>query len=265
MASRVLSSKWGKLNPNLLATLYPVNRQGYAEPDAAGDLVAVQAPPLEGSIEMSGNWQSAFEQAGAESKAPTIMAMLQTGQLQSYVEAILGKGNDSTLAGRISAEITEISKNGAGRTGMTKLNSTQIFTGAAPVKISMTLNFRAFDDADAEVRQPVDQLSRWVLARSLAENGGLAQFIVNLSNSQGLLKALLPSESPQLLGIRFGGYTFSPLVMESLSRQLTGPRTAQGDPLNESVQITLSSLTALDQGDWTRARQGEPTRMFTNT
>lgn len=265
MATRVLSSKWGKLNPRLLAALYPVDREGYPASDPAGDLVMVVAPPLEGSIELSGNWQSAFEQAGAEAKAPTIMAMLQTGQLQSYAEAIFGAGNDATLAGRISLEITEFSRAGQGRTGMTKLNSTQIFTGAAPVKISMTLNFRAFDDTDAEVQQPVDQLCRWVLAKDLAPNGGLAQAIINFREGKGALKALLPSEAPPLLALRYGGYTFSPMALENVSRTLTGPRTSDGGLLNESVQITLSSLTALDQNDWVRARAGQPTRMFNNS
>jgi hypothetical protein len=265
VASRVLSSKWGKLNPGLLATLYPVNRQGYAEPDAAGDMVSVQAPPVEGSLELTGNWQSAFEQSGAEAKAPTIMAMLQTGQLQSYVEVLLGKGNDETMTGRISLALTEISQSGAGRTGMTKLNSTQIFTGSAPVKISMTLAFRAFDDPASEVTQPVDQLCRWVLAKELAMNSSLAQGIQNFRDGQGVLKWLLPSVAPQLLALRFAGYTFSPMVLESVSRDLTGPRSAQGSSINSSVQITLASLTALDQGDWIRARQGEPARMFNNT
>lgn len=264
MANTVLSSKWGGLNASLLATLYPVNQQGYP----LADEVSVVAPPTEGNIELTANWQSPFEQSGTENKAPFIMQMLQSGTLQSYAETFLGKGTDqgggNGLQARLAQEIADFSREGQGRSGMTKLNSTQIFTGAAPIKIPLTLHFRAFDDPEKEVQAPIDQLARWTLARSLAPNGNLVSAIQNFSQGQGFLKSLLPSLAPQMIALRYGRYTFAPMVIESMSHPITGPRTADGAILNVAVQISLASMTALDSADWDRARSGRPTQLFNN-
>lgn len=256
----ILRSKWGSLSEVLQAVIFPV--------DSTGKFIAgspqVIAPLFEASLEVSANWQSPFEQSGPESKIPAVMAMLQTGTLQSYAETILGKGDpgDNSLSARVSRDITEFSRDGQGRSGMTKLNSTQVFTGAAPIKVPLTLRFRAFDDPDAEVQQPIDQLIRWSLARSLAKDGNIVAAIQSFRDGQGFLKALLPSQAPQMVGMTYGGYTFAPMVIESIQHPITVPRTREGDPLHVAVQLTLASLTALDAGDWTRARNGQPTLLF---
>jgi hypothetical protein len=261
VASAVLSSKWDGLNAALLASIYPVDSAGQRV-----DGAEVRSPPTEAAVELTANWQSPFEQTGAESKAPAIMGMLQTGALASYAEALLGKAapGDSSVIGRINAEIQDFANTGQGRSGMTKLNSTQVFTGAAPVKITLTLAFRAFSDAAREVQAPLDQLARWVLARELARNGGLAEAFQAFKTGQGFLKALLPSLAPQMVGLSYGGYVWAPLVIESMSVPMTVPRTGLGAAAATSVQIALASLTALDRDDWTRARQGKPTRLFNN-
>lgn len=232
---------------------------------------SVKSPLTEANIELTGNWQSAFENAGPESKAPTIMAMLQSGSLSSYLQAFFGRAdptsqNQGVLNGLLS-QAENFAKSAQGRTGMSKLNSTQIFTGSAPVKIAGTLHFRAFDDPESEVRKPVDQLSQWALPKKLAASGSLVSLIesfksANRANDFNLVQALLPSEAPQMLGLRYGGYTFSPLVLESVGRPLTVPMTKRGEPLSISIPFTLASLTALDAGDWGRARQGLPTKLF---
>lgn len=264
MANTVLSSKWGGLNASLLATLYPVNQQGYPRADD----IEVVAPVTEGNIELSANWQSPFEQSGTENKAPFIMQMLQSGTLQSYAETFLGKGSDegggNGLRARLAQDIADFSREGQGRSGMTKLNSTQIFTGASPIKIPLTLHFRAFDDPEKEVQAPIDQLAKWTLARELAPNGNLISAIQKFNAGEGFLKSLLPSLSPQMVALRYGRYTFAPMVIESMSHPITGPRTADGAILNVAVQVTLASMTALDAGDWDRARSGRPTQLFNN-
>lgn len=267
MAGSVLQSKWGGLDKNLLASIYPVDFMG----KAVGDGITVKSPLTESNVELTGNWQSAFENAGPESKAPTIMAMLQSGSLSSYLQAFFGKAdptsqNDGVLNGVLS-QVQGFAKNAQGRTGMSKLNSTQIFTGSAPVKITGTLHFRAFDDPDGEVQQPIDQLAKWVLPKTLAESGSIVSLIEAVRGARRLsdiniVQALLPSEAPQMLGLRYGGYTFSPLVMESVGRPLTVPMTKAGQPLTVSIPFTLASLTALDVGDWDLARQGKPTKLF---
>jgi len=257
MGAPVLTSKWGRLNENLLATIYEVDSRG----NPAGG-PSVIAPPTEGTIELTANWQSPFENTGVENKIPAITGMLQTGTLQGVAESILGNGSDTGIAARLRQEIVEFSKEAQGRSGMTKLNSTQVFTGAAPIKIPLTLHFRAFDDAASEVQAPIDQLAKWTLARQLAANGSLVSAIQAFRDGQGFLKALLPSVSPQLVGLRYATFVFAPLVIESMSHPLTVPRTVKGEPLHVVVQLTLASLTALDRGDWTRARNGEPTQLF---
>jgi hypothetical protein len=65
----------------------------------------------------------------------------------------------AALAAKISAEhgdgAIELLRNAAGRTGITKLNSTQIFSGMPPVKFSFTAHFRALTDPQSEVRDPI--------------------------------------------------------------------------------------------------------------
>jgi len=259
VAGVILKSKWGGLNRALLASIYPVTAQG--EPQAGPE---VQAPPSDGNIELSANWQSPFENTGAESKIPAIAGMLQTGTLQSYAETLLGKGSDDGYRARLSQEVTDFSREAQGRSGMTKLNSTQVFTGAGPVKIPLTLHFRAFDDPASEVQAPIDQLAQWTLARQLAANGSLVQAIQNFSQGQGFLKSLLPSLAPQMVAFRFAGYTFAPMVLETMNFPLNVPRASKGEPLNVTVQIVLSSLSAMDAGDWSRALQGRPIQLFNN-
>jgi len=257
MGAPVLTSKWGRLNKKLLATISEVNHQGR---HAGGP--SVIAPITEGNIELTANWQSPFEHSGVENKMPAVTAMLQSGTLQGIAETLLGTGSDTGIAARLRDEIVEFSKDAQSRSGMTKLNSTQVFTGAAPIKIPLTLHFRAFDNAATEVQAPIDQLAKWTLSRQLAANGSLVSAIQAFSNGQGFLKALLPSVSPQLVALRYANYTFAPLVIESMGMPITVPRSVKGDPLHVAVQLVFSSLTALDRGDWTRARNGEPTQLF---
>jgi hypothetical protein len=258
MKQRVLSSKWSGLNAELLASIFAVNFDGSPVVDG----VTVVAPPTDGTLELTANWQSPFEHMGAETKAPAIAAMLQTGTLQGAAETLLGKGSGDGLRDRLAREISDFSQAAQGRSGMTKLNSTQVFTGAAPIKIPLTLHFRAFDSPNAEVRQPIDQLARWTLARQLAANGSIVSAIQNFKQGQGLLKSLLPSQAPQMVALRFGGYTFAPLVIESMTMPMTVPRASDGEPVAVAVQLVLASLTALDAEDWARARRGEPIALF---
>lgn len=263
-AGRVLASKWGGLSPYLMATIYPVNAQGLREPDTNIVLAPVQNDSF--NIELCANWQSPFEQTGPESKIPALMGMLQSGTLESYAQALLGKAadGDDSLGARLSREITEFSRSGQGRSGMTKLNSTQVFTGAPPVKFSMTLLFRAFSDPTAEVEEPVDQLVSWHLSRELAPNGNIVSAIQAFKNGQGFLKALMPSLSPQLVALNYGGRLYSPVVIESISLPQSVPRSLDGRAINIAVQVNMATLTALDQNDWNLARMGQPTRLFNN-
>jgi len=271
MADKDLGSKWDGLNPNLLARIVAVEATGK---HTGGN--AVVAPITDGNIELTANWQSPFEQSGAETKAPAMMAMLQTGALGDYSQA-LGEavtGSKNWLArmfpalGLSGAEeapqgVPAFIAEAQGRTGMTKLNSTQVFTGAAPVKFTITLLFRAFRDPKTEVRAPIDQLARWMLSQELAQSGSIVSAGRAVAGGK-IVSALLPSKAPQMVAFQFGGYRFAPLVIEGLSHQLHVPRGVDGNMLNVSVQLNLASLTALDQEDWARAGRGQPINLFNN-
>lgn len=258
-----LSSEWTGLSPHLLATIYPVNRQGLA-----ADGPEVVAPVTELTVEGTANWSSPFENSGTESKAPSITAMLQSGTLSTYTQLasnLKGSGPISDfladLVKKGANAVADFAKQAQGRSGMTKLNSTQIFSGAPPLRLPMTLHFRAYKSPIREVHAPVDQLWSWFLAGSLAPDS----MIANAFKSAGdALSTILPSSAPQMVGLRFGGFTFAPLVIESMSHPLAVERTFKGEALHIAVNLVLSSLTALDARDWRRAREGKPTRLSGN-
>lgn len=253
-----LGSKWDGLSDHLLAVIYPVDATGTRE----GTDPAVYGPISDSSIEISANWQSPFESSGIENKIPAITNMLQSGALESLATAVLGK--DSGIAALLSKEVTDFAKKTQGRSGMTKLNSTQVFTGAGPVNIPITMHFRAFDDPDSEVHWPIEQLAQWTLARDLAPNGSLASAVQSFRDGRGGVKSLLPSLAPQMVAFKYGGHLFAPMVIHNMSHPITVPRTSGGAMLHVSVQLTLTTLTALDKNDWTRARNGQPTKLFNN-
>lgn len=269
MTGPVLTSKWDGLSPSLLASVYAVDSGG--APIAGAPMVL--APFTEAQLEVSANWQSPFEQSGLDNRLPAISALAQTGALGSYIDMFGNNGGgEDTLVGRLvssfNQSVSEFATTAAqatqGRSGLTKLNSQQVFTGAMPIKVTATMIFRAFDNPQTEVVAPVDQLIRWTLARELAQNAAAAQAFRNLADGQGLLKAALPSLTPTMVAIRYAGFTLSPMVIESVSKPLTVPRYRDGSALQEQVQVTFGSLTALDENDWIRARRGNPIKLFNN-
>lgn len=249
--TEILSSKWGGLSRHLLASIFVVNHDG----SRAADGFEVRCPLTDASMEVVANWQSPFEHMGPESKMPSLTAMVQSGTLEPYATALLGKAadGDAGLGAKLSREITEFSRIGQGRTGMTKLNSTQVFNGAPPLKIQATAVFRAWKDPAVEVHAPIEALVRWSLAKKLAQSGGIAGALVALKEGQGFMKALLPSEAPPMVGFIYGGWGFSPMVIENIGMPLTVPRSKHGEMLSVSVSLTLATLTALDAGDWKNA------------
>jgi len=60
-------------------------------------------------------------------------------------------------------------KNLEGQTGITKLNSRQVFSGLPPIKIPITMYFRAWANAQDEVERPINQLFEWALPQELAD------------------------------------------------------------------------------------------------
>lgn len=251
--------QWGQLSRHLIARLYLCNASGteltQEEANNEGLLLGdVQAPATQVNQEVSLNWQSPFENSGPESKAPTIMAMIQTGQIATIANAlqaiIPGDNAVTNLLKDAATNSAQWATDLEGRTGITKLNSRQVFSGMPPIKITMVLHFRAFSDPQAEVMAPYQRLLEWSLPKQLAKDGVLSELIKN--GGSDFVKSLFPSEAPPLIGFRYMNNRYSPMVIESLGSPLDGPVGRTGLPIYRSVQLSLATLTALDRNDVAR-------------
>lgn len=238
-----LSSLWDGLSPHLIASIFRCDRKGKALTDEP----VIRAPMMEAELEVSLNWQSPFEQAGPESKAPALMAMLQSGALQPFVDAIQGKQEGEADRSQSS----EFLKQFEGRTGITKLNSTQVFTGMPPARIQGQLLFRAWLNAQREVEVPINQLMQWALPEELSDDGTVLTRLVEAGKGEkDAIDALMPSFSPVLVGITYKGKTFAPMVIEMVGLPLSSPVDSSGHFVEMVVPITISTLTAMDSKDW---------------
>lgn len=210
----------------------------------------MRAPLTEANLEVVLNWQSPFEQAGPESRAPTLLAMLQSGVLQPIIDSLAPKVEE----GGVHKRANEFLRQFEGRTGVTKLNSMQVFNGMPPVKITVTALFRAWQDAASEVEAPFDKLMKWALPVSLSEDGSvLARAVEAVKGDKGYIEALLPSTSPTRIAMHYKGRTYSPLVIESIGMPMSSPVDKDGRYVQLAVPLTLCTLTAIDRKDWTAA------------
>lgn len=251
-----LTSRWDGLSDHLIASFYEVERRTdqngktYWAMVDCGPAGVVKAPLTEASMETILAWQSPFEGAGADKGMPTIAAMLQSGALMPYVDPNGGAGQ-------------AISKF-EGRTGITKLNSTQVFTGMQPVKIQVTALFRAWENPIEEVEDPFNQLMKWALPVELAPNGAVMSaftavkgFVTGTPLDQAAVDALLPSTAPVCIAMKYKGRTYSPLVIESIGHPMNSNVDANGHYVELLIPMTLCSLTAMDRQDWVNSRRSE--------
>lgn len=248
-----LESKWDGLSPHLLATFFDVERTSATEFQPVADGVRVRAP-FTGSVQVSMDpkWDSPFDSAGAESRAPTLMAMLQSGQMQAIADAGQRVG---VVSGDTAQKSNQFLMQFAGRTGMTKLNSTQIFVGSDPMRIQGGLIFRAWNDALEEVENPVDWLAQRALPVQLSKDGSLvARGTLAAGGELDAVSALMPSLAPSMIGMIYKGRCFYPLVIEQFAPDFGAPVNADGHFTHMQVQITLTSLAAIDREDWTNFR-----------
>ena len=154
-----LGSDWDGLNSNLVASFFAIKKRNSDDKNTIRwerdmDQREVKAPLTDGSAEATLNWQSPFENMGPDQKLSTFSSMLQAGGFSSFMaqlKALL------PTSGIVQSTAESIAKR-EGMSNLTKLNSTQVFTGMPPVKISVTAHFRAYANAAEEVRAPMDQL-----------------------------------------------------------------------------------------------------------
>lgn len=238
---------WDGLNPTLIATIYEVDHK--SEPlDEASRVRCLFVD--DANLEVTLNWQSPFEGAGPEARAPTLSAMLQSGAIQPIAER-LGDG--------VGGATKEVSETARGRTGITKLNSTQVFSGMPPLRIQATIMLRAWRDPQAEVEEPLDQLMAWGLPKRLAPEGTLLTAAIDWISEgdrdvNGFVEAAMPSFAPSLLAIRYKGRLYAPMVIESIGVPLNSPSDKYGRFVQLQLPVTLSTLTAWDGRDWENSR-----------
>ncbi len=265
--NKVLTSEWMEsspmsgLSPHLIASFYQVSRvgqgrEGYWEKVEGSPIV--KAPLTEASMEMVLNWQSPFESAGPETRAPAIFAMLQSGTLQPVIDALNPfKSDNKQTSGKYEAGSGAL-KQFEGRTGITKLNSTQVFNGMPPVKITVTALFRAWSNPAKEVEAPFDQLMQWALPVHLdVDSTILSRAAEAAKGSRDWVDALMPSQSPVKIAMQYKGRCYSPLVIESIGVPLNSPVTSEGKYASLLVPMTLCSLTAIDRKDWRDSQRSE--------
>lgn len=252
-AYSVLSSDWTGLSPHLIAKFFPVRRALSGDSfyyEREPNSVEVQAPITDGAVEQSATWTSPFENQTADAKLSSFSALAQIGGFQPALNALqqlLGNNAAGNAVGAGNASLASLE----GRTAITKLNSTQIFTGAPPTKITVTAHFRALRDSLTEVSQPMDQLMKWELPKHLAAQGLVGNVVTGQASGW---RTVYASEIPTLVGMNYADRTFLPLVIETATYPLTGPRDARGRMISAQMTLTLGSLTALDAADWDATR-----------
>lgn len=246
-----LGGDWGRLSPLLLARIFVCDAKGVAD---IQEFAGVFAAMKEGSLEIQQNWQSPFENTGPETKAPALAGMLQSGSLVPVLNALqaISPFKDGAISDGLNAgsdKLKSIVRDLEGRTGITKLNSRQVFSGMPPVKVNFTLHFRALSDPLKEVEAPLTRLLEWVFPQELAADGILSEVIKTTDNVESFIQALFPSTAPKLLGLTYAGRTWSPMVIENVSFPLDSPKNAQGYFIDLPVQVSMATLTALDRPD----------------
>ena len=238
-----LGPLWDGINPSLIATIYEVDHKGEPlEEENRVRCLFVDDANLEATL----NWQSPFEGAGPEARAPTLSAMLQSGAIQPIAER-LGDG--------VGGATKEVSETARGRTGITKLNSTQVFSGMPPLRLQATIMLRAWRDPQAEVEEPLDQLMRWVLPQYLAPEGTLLTAALDWFKEgdrdvNGFVEAAMPSAAPAMIAIRYKGRTYAPMVVETIGVPLNSPSDKYGRFVQLQIPVTFATLTAIDRNDW---------------
>jgi hypothetical protein len=251
-ANPVLSSDWTGLSRHLIASFFPVVRRAEGTTirwERVPDSVEVQAPLTDGQLETTANWTSPFENQTADAKLSSLSSMFQIGGFEAIMNAIQQYfPTDGIVSAQIDTANKQL-KSLEGLTAVTKLNSTQVFTGMPPLKITVTAHFRALYDAVAEVESPMNQLMAWAVPKRLATQGLVGNLLDK--NAERGIRTVYPSETPQIIGMSYANKLFKPLVIESTPFPLTGPRDSKGRLISGAMTLSLATLTAIDKDDWT--------------
>lgn len=249
----VIGAISNKLNSGLLCEIFECDEQG----NFIGNVLvkAFISEPL--NLNVTQNWSSPFENTGAETKAPALTALLQSGQAQAMVAAIDALVPES-FKQAIPNPLKKIIDNGQkglddalttlkGRTSMTKVNSRQIYASMPPVKMTLPLYFRAWGEPVIEVESPINQIMEWHLSKKIADKSVL-QGIVEAKDIS--LEGLFPSLIPSFIGIRYANRSYSPFIITSVDEPLNVQRDSDLNRIYCDLSVSIESLTALDRDDF---------------
>lgn len=263
-----LGSGWGEkgLNKNLIVRIRPVvegnfeGGQGQQTYNIDPSQPIVESLFEDADFTIESQYSTPFESSNPEGRMPNLMGMIQSGQVSAAYYSFFAAVNDPTgftgAVGDIGSaigEATGISASGVleaaegelqgliGRSNFTKLNSRQIFTSANSVRISGSLVFQAWANAKTEVEDALEQLQQWASAAKLSAESLIVGGIKN-----GFSESMFPSIIPPLVQLQYGGKTYSPMVIESVSAPITAPMNKNGSRIAVKAQITFLSLTAWD-------------------
>lgn len=264
-----LGSTWGEngLNENLIVKIRAVI-EGNLEGGQGAQTYEIDTsqPTVESLFEdadftIESQYSTPFESSNPEGRLPNLMGMIQSGQAAAGLYSLFAYASDPTGAAGVAADLAKLAgeKTGAtaafseklntaqtdlqglmGKSNFTKLNSRQIFTSSNSVRITGSLVFQAWSDADTEVEAAIQQLQKWASAKSLSKKSLIVGAL-----DEGFA-AMFPSEIPPLVQLQYGGKTYTPMVIESVSAPITAPMNKNGSRIAVKAQITFLSLTAWD-------------------
>lgn len=276
-----LGGVWGDmgLNKNLIVKIRPVvegnfeGGQGKQTYNADPNQPIVESLFEDAEFTIESQYSTPFESSNPEGRLPNLMGMIQSGQISAAYYSFFAAVNDPTgftgavgdvgeAVGDAIGDATGISASGIiesaegelqgllGRSNFTKLNSRQIFTSSNSVRITGSLVFQAWADAKSEVEDAVEQLQKWASPAKLSAESLIVGGIQN-----GISAAMFPSIIPPLIQLQYGGKTYSPMVIESVSAPITAPMNKEGSRIAVKAQITFLSLTAWDAQNITNMRR----------
>lgn len=236
------AGNWGNLSELLKVRLRRCSREGIAE--GTEQVVAVL---VDGDLTLENQFSTPFENSNPEQKLPTLMGMLQDG---AWVTT-LGTGLSSLFGVDLSNTTAETLNTLQGRSNFTKVNSTQIFVSSNSVTLPLTLYFSAWESAKIEVENQLQLLQEWALPEELADGSILNEIMQDKS-----LLSFFPSKIPPFISLSYGGKTYAPFFIQSVSMPIKAPMDSEGNRIALSVQITLISRTAWDKRDITKLYGG---------
>lgn len=258
------------LNPKLMARIRPVvesrdesGQSSYGIDQAEPEVIALFE---DGEFAIEAQYSTPFESSNPEGRLPNLMGMIQSGQGVAAITALkaatVGGDLGAAAVNAVSAGAEMLGVSGAitaandqlmglmNRSNFTKLNSRQIYTSSNSVRITGTLVLQAWSDAKVEVEAVMQKLQEWASPKELSKNS----LLVGIA-TEGFSEGLFPSVIPPLVQLQYGGCTYSPLFIESISAPMTAPMTPDGSRIAVRAQITLLSLAAWDKNDIANLRR----------